>query len=101
MIITFQLRRGAVNGTPACSSSLRIRVPSRASDLPRCTTAFAMRSGWRAIDTIDAPIISTSLGTRSACHGSSLGAGAASGVGSRSTRLASTSTPDAPSTAAW
>ena len=30
-----------------------------------------MRTGWRAIETIDAPIISTSLGTRSACHGSS------------------------------
>ena len=102
--MTFQLqpRRGERHARVLHRASLRIRVPRRASDLPRCTTARAMRTGWRAIETIDAPIISTSFGTRSACHcrGSSSGCSVI-GVGSRSTRFASTSTPEAPSTAAW
>ena len=49
-----------------------MRVTRRTADPVRWRTAFTIFSGWRAIETIDATTISTSDGTRSACHSTRL-----------------------------
>ena len=64
-----------MNGTPACTGFWRMRVTSRTAEPVRWRTAFTIFNGWRAIETIDATTISTSDGTRSACHSTRLGRG--------------------------